>query len=80
MGVYGNSLTHPWNETSDKTIFGANGTASGLDQLDLLGFTDAITVGTTSTTPVDSGQTASLKSKLLTEDVYKRQVLCNMGY
>ncbi len=78
MGVYGNSLTHPWNETSDKTIFGANGTASGLDQLDLLGFTDAITVGTTSTTPVDSGQTVSLKSKLLTE--YVRGVVNDPAY
>lgn len=69
LAVYANSLKQTWNAQSGKTVFGANGTNSGLDALELLGLTDAIAVGTPEAATVSSEQTITLKSQKLTQYV-----------
>ncbi|MBQ3110032.1 MAG: BNR-4 repeat-containing protein [Clostridia bacterium] len=66
LSVYGNSVDGSWSTSSDKSIFGVNGSASGLASLPLLGLTDAIEAGN-SKGEATSNQIITLSSHKLTD-------------
>ena len=53
LSVYGNSVDGTWSTSSSTSVFGVNGSNSGLSSLELLGLTDPIQTGN------QEGETAS---------------------
>ena len=68
LSVYGNSVSGTWSTSSNKSIFGVSGSTSGLTSLELLGLTDAITIGNQNGESA-SNQVITLSSQKLTEYV-----------
>ena len=66
LSVYGNSIDGEWSTASDKSVFGVNGSDSGLASLPLLGLTDAIEAGN-SKGEATSNQVITLSSQNLTD-------------